>query len=73
MEQHPAPEVFPTVWQAASADGVYQEQAAVVDLERREVRVPLPAGPAFFQLSACRHLRIASVAAEGAQLVLRYE
>lgn len=73
MEQHPAPEVFPKVWRATSAEGTYQEETAIVDVGRQEIRVSLPAGPAFFKLSACRYLRITGVVAEEAELVLRYE
>lgn len=73
MAQHPAPEVFPTVWRASSAEGSYEEEAAMVDVVRQEIRVSLPAGVAFFKLSACRYLRIVGVAAEGVELVLRYQ
>jgi hypothetical protein len=73
MAANPAPETVPAVVLATDPDGPYEPTPAVVDGESKTLRVPLPDGPAFYQLVGCHAWRITSIRVEGGTVVLSYD
>jgi hypothetical protein len=67
------PEDHPVLQQAPDPTGAYRDLPnAVVDLERRVIQTPRPAGIVFLRLRACQPLQVLEVTVVGGQLELRY-
>jgi len=73
MAANPEPPAVPVLLAAPTPQGPFVAVAADVDPQEREIRLAAPAGSTYFQLSACRPLRITRVGLDGATLVLDYE
>ena len=73
MAANPEPETAPVLLSAPTTDGTFAPTAAMVDAEAREIRIVRPSDTMFFQLSACRAVRIVRVMLAGDELVLGYE
>jgi hypothetical protein len=60
---------------ARTVSGPFTNLAAEVVMEESGsvLRVPVPLGPAFFRLSACRPTRVVGIAVRAGELVIRFE
>lgn len=75
VAENPAPPEPPELQMARAVSGPFDRVVAeVVPEESGSVlRVPVPLGPAFFRLSACRPTRVVGIAVRAGELVIRFE
>ena len=73
MAANPEPEPVPVVLSGSRANGPFAPVPATVDAADHEIRIARPADSSFFQLSACRALRIVRLMLAGDELVMGYE
>lgn len=70
---NPEPANPPELQAAASVTGPYATVAATADPAAQTLRLPTPAGPAFYRLASCRPTRVLRLERDGADLVFHYE
>jgi hypothetical protein len=70
---NPEPADPPELQAAVDVTGPYVTVAAAADPAAQTLRVPAPAGPAFYRLASCRPTRVLRIERDRADLVLYYE